>query len=112
MPDTQTAQDEKQVQYAQSDTRPQVTFDSLFSEQMLPGIDTSGKEYARAYWNLAQATLQTAREVTEMQLFASMQRQIVAQTTQQVIGHLQANPHLIAPIVKQAFASQSSPTRS
>lgn len=110
MPDTQEqskSQSQQQNRRA-SDQYPQSTFDSIF-EQMAssssgnPLAADSSREAWRAYFKLAQETLRTAQEVSEIQVLASMHRQIVAQAVQSVVHQLQSNPQLITPAVQQAL---------
>lgn len=74
---------------------PQHEFDTVFANQVagVGGYEIQ-REAWRAYFNLAEQTVRTAREVTELQTLQLMRQAIVSDVTRQVIAQIKADPSL------------------
>lgn len=95
---TQTVTESSQTQPGQSQGQGQSSqyqVDQLFSQiaGQQPG---AGVEAFRAYWDLAEETLRTARRVSEVQALSMAKQEITRDVAALVIATLQQNPQLIS----------------
>jgi flagellar biosynthesis/type III secretory pathway protein FliH len=72
----------------------QSSYDFLSQHPSFSG--SSGVQDAwTAYWELAEATLRTARRVSEVQILSLMRQEIVREVSSSVINEIRRNPQMI-----------------